>query len=410
MYEVLTGNYGLAGAGVAVSEQSAMCVSAVYASIGLLGGAVATLPFNQFERTDGGLDRYDSDLWWLFNEQPWENWTAASAWSYAVQSIGIKGDGYWRIRRVTPYTNAIQGFEPYHPDRVRAQRYQGRNVYTMFNEDGTVDTIDQDDILHFPGLGFDGLRSITPIRAALRNSVGIALAADEFAGAFFRNGARPDFALTTDETLDDEVIDTLRRTWAEKHSGVGNSHLPAILEGGLKVQELTLSAEDAQLLMTRKFQIEDIARIYGVPPHMIGYTEKSTSWGAGIEQMSIGFLRYTLARYLDPMQQEINRKVWPRSRKIFGAFKRDALLQGDAKAQSEYHSKALGGPGAQGWMTIDEVRAEKGLKPVPGGNRLIFAGSLPAPTTDKSKPDDGSNTDENNLENGDALDAQSAGE
>ena len=281
----------------------------------------------------------------------------------------------------------IVGFEPIHPDRVQVVRQDGRNYYLVQTDEGTIETIDQDDMLHFPGIGFDGKRSLTPIRAALRTPAGIALAADEFAGAFFKNGARPDFALRTEKDIKPEQAALLRETWAARHAGPSNAHLPAILTGGLEVQQLTMSSEDAQLLATRKFQVEDIARIFGVPPHMIGYTEKTTSWGSGVEQMSIGFVRYTLSRYLDAIQQEINRKVWPRSTRIYGEFNRDALLEGDAKAQAEYFAKALGGPGTQGWMTINEVRKLKNLKPIEGGEKLIFAGTNEDPEPD-SKPEE----------------------
>lgn len=392
MYDVLTGGFSAVGAGMAVTEQSAMSVSAVYASVGLIGGAIAALPFHIYKRSKDGRERYDSDLWYLFNEQPWDNWTAASAWSWVAQSIALRGDGYWRIRRVSPYSNQIQGFEPLHPGKVMPRREKGRNVYLVINEDGVLETVDQDDMLHFPGIGFDGLSSMTPIKAALRHGAGIALAADEFAGAFFKNGARPDFALSTEKALTKDQVESLRATWASRHQGVGNAHLPAVLQGGLKVEPLTMKAEDAQLLATRKFQVEDVARIFGVPPHMIGFTEKTTSWGSGVEQMSIGFVRYTLRRYLDSMRQEVNRKVWPKSRLFFAEHNTDALLEGDAKAQAEFLSKALGGPGTQGWMTINEVRRLKNLPPIEGGNELIFSGAAaaadaPSPESDPAEPE-----------------------
>ena len=387
MYDILTG--GLSGnAGIPVTEATVMTVGAVYACVALIGGAIAALPFHLFKRTPGGRDRYESDLWWLFNESPWHNWTAAAAWSYAAQSIGLRGDGYWRIHRVTPYTNAIAGFEPLHPAAVQPWRLTGGEVvYLVQTLDGPIDTVAAADMLHFTGVGFDGLRSLTPIRAALRGAGGIALAADDYAAAFFRNGARPDFALKTPGKLTDEAANLLRNTWSARHGGSSNAHLPAVLTGGLDVQQLTMSAEDAQLLSTRKFQVEDIARIFGVPPHMIGYTEKSTSWGSGIEQMSIGFVRYTLGRYLDAMRQEINRKIWPKSRIYFAEHQLDALLEGDSKTQAEYFAKSLGGPGSQGWMTINEVRHLKNLPPVPGGERIIFAGSSAAPAIESEAPD-----------------------
>ena len=407
MFDILTGGFGFGGAGVPVTEQTAMCVSAVYACVGLIGGAIAALPYHLYRRMAGGRERYDSDLWWLFNESPWGPWTAASAWQFAAQSIALKGDGFWRIRRVTPYTNAIEGFEPYHPDKVQTILEGGDILYLAQNDKGKIETIPAADMLHFPGIGFNGLRSLTPIRAALRAPAGIALAADEFAGAFFKNGARPDFALKTPGALKEDQAKLLRDSWANRHSGPANAHLPAILTGGLEVQQLTMTAEDAQLLATRKFQIEDIARIFGVPPHMIGYTEKTTSWGSGVEQMSIGFVRYTLRRYLDAIQQEINRKIWPKSRLLFGEFLVDALLEGDSKAQAEWFSKALGGPGSQGWMTINEVRRLKNLPPVAGGEKLIQAGAaatVPAPNTDAEDPAADQKPEEN-----DAPDAEAAG-
>lgn len=412
MFDILTGSYGQMGAGIPVTEHSVMAIGAVYACVSIIGGALASLPFHLYKRLAEGRERFDSDLWWLFNESPWPTWTAASAWSFATQSIGLKGDGFWRIHRVSPFSNAIQGFEPYHPDRVFVIQEKGRNYYTVTNVNGTQETIDQDDMLHFPGIGFDGRRSITPIRAALRPAGGIALAADEFASAFFRNGARPDFALTTPGKLSQDAAQLLRTTWADRHSGPSNAHLPAVLSGGLDVKELTMSAEDAQLLSTRQFQVQDIARIFGVPPHMIGYTEKSTNWGSGIEQMSIGFVRYTLRRYIDAMAQEINRKIWPRSRIYFGEHNTDALLDGDSKAQAEYFAKALGGPGNQGWMTINEIRRLKNLKPIDGGDKLVFAGasqsSLKPTQPDIEDPED-PETDPLPEEE-DAPDAQAAGQ
>lgn len=412
MYNVLTGGFGFAPAGVNVTEHSAMCVSAVYACVGLIGGAIAALPYHLYKRMEDSRERYNSDLWYLFNESPWNNWTAASAWSYAAQSIGLKGDAFWRIHRVTPYTNAIQGFEPYHPDRVNVFRQNGRNFYRMLSSEGVLETVDQDDVLHFPGIGFDGIRSMTPIRSALSTSAGIGLAADQFAGSFFKNGARPDFALKTAGKLSDDSAKLLRETWMNRHSGAENAHLPAVLTGGLEVQQLTMNAEDAQLLGTRKFQVEDIARIFGVPPHMIGYTEKTTSFGTGVEQMSIGFVRYTLSRYLDAISQEINRKVWPRSTRIYGEFNRDALLEGDAKAQAEYFAKALGGPGSQGWMTVNEVRKMKNLQAKPDNDDIIKAGSSNTAPDQQDKPDgnqddnpDGQDNQDPNKEGSDASHA-----
>lgn len=387
MYEILTGGLGSV-AGQHVTERSAMSVAAVYACVGLIGGAIASMPFHLFRRTDTGRDRYDSDLWWLFNESPFDGWTAASAWHFASQSVALRGDGFWQIHRASAYTNTIIGLEPLLPALVdKGSRKKPTDPYPVIDRStGALRYVDPADMLHFPGIGFDGLCSLTPIQAALRPAASIAMAADKYAGAFFSNGARPDFAIVHPGSPTKEQRDSYREEWVKKYSGVGNAHLPAILAGGMDVKQLTMSAEDAQLLSTRKHQVEDVARIFGVPPHMIGYTEKSSSWGSGVEQMSIGFVRYTVGRYLDAMAQEVNRKVWPRNRQVFGEFNRDSLLEGDTGQQSNYFSKALGGPGTQGWMTVNEVRRLKNLPPIAGGDQLVQAG---APAKTNPNPPEG---------------------
>lgn len=373
LYSLLT---GANGTGPAVSERTAMCVSAVYASVGLIGGAIASLPFHIYKRNGDGRERYDTDLWWMFNESPTPSWTSASAWQFTMQSILLKGDSFWKITRKGPYSPDIAGFTPIHPDFVLVVRQDdGTNLYVV-NESGVQTTYMADDILHFTGLGFNGLRSMTPIAYALRTAAGTSLAADEHAAAFFQGGARPDHAIEVpaEVKLSPDQKDLIRETWSKQRNSFGKGQTP-VLTGGMKVVPLTLPADDAQLLQTRQFGVEEIARIFGVPPHMIGKTDASTSWGTGIEQMSIGFVRYTLRRHMDMIQQEINRKVWPRSRMIFGEFSTDALLDGDSKAQAEYFGKALGGPGTQGWMTVNEVRKLKNMKPIEGGDELIRSGA-----------------------------------
>lgn len=358
---------GLSGA---VSEAQAMRVGAVYASVGLIGGAIAALPFHIYERTQDGRSRVDDDLWWLFNESPHSAWTAASAWLYAAQSILLEGDAYWQILRASKYSPKIVGFEPHHPKAVRAKRINGRNHYTIYaaRDDGSIERreLDQDDVLHFPGIGFNGLRSVTPIQAALGNTADLALAADNHASAFFRGGARPDQAIVVPAgtKVTDDQRTLMRETWSGQRQHYNETGIPPILVGGMDIKPLTLNANDAQLLQTRQQSVEDIARIMGVPPHMIGKTDASTSWGSGIEQMSIGFIRYTLTRHLDAIRQEINRKCWPRPQRRYGEHNVEALLEGDSKAQAEYLGKALGGPGAQGWMTVNQVRRLKNMPPI----------------------------------------------
>jgi HK97 family phage portal protein len=379
-----------------VSESSAMRIGAVHASVALIGGAIAAMPFHLYQRIATGRERYDSDVWWLLNESPCPAWTAASAWQFALQSILLRGDGFREIQRASPYSPRIIGFEPIHPDAMSVERVDGRNRYTYWvsTSSGTVERRikDQDDILHFPGVGFDGLRSLTPIAAALGHAASLALDADNYASAFFRGGARADHAVVVPPTLklDEDQKALLKESWAAQKQHYNATGVPPFLVGGMDIKQLTINANDAQLLETRQQSVEDIARIMGVPPHMIGKTDASTSWGSGIQQMSIGFVRYTLGRHLDNISQELNRKLWPRSKIYYGEFNRDALLEGDSKEQAEYLGKSLGGPGSQGWTTVNEVRRLKNLPPIdePWANTVQRAGSKPlASSTDQPNPD-----------------------
>lgn len=373
--------FNLLTAGGATSESIALSVSTVYACVSLIGGAIGSLPFKIYRRTEKGRERVDSDLWWLFNEAPTDNWTAASAWDLVAQSNLLRGDAYWRILRRSPLSPQIVGFEPLLPNWVKGKRdSDGRLLYTITYPDRPRETIEQSDMLHFPGVGFDGVRSLTPLQYALRHGVGIAAAADEFSAEFFRSGAATDTVLSTSGKVNDEQRKELKDRWFEQQSGL-KARTPLVLSGDWKVERLSLSAQDAQLLASRQFQVEELCRIFGVPPHMAMKTDAQTSWGSGIEAMSIGFVRYTLRRHLTRIEQEINRKVWPRSLRTYGEFETDALMSGDSKAQAEYFAKALGGPGSQGWMIVNEVRALKNLPPIEGGDKLIFAGATDASGT-----------------------------
>lgn len=172
----------------------------------------------------------------------------------------------------------------------------------------------------------------------------------------------------TDGNMTEEQARLLRATWGERHSGVANSHLPAVLTGGLKIQELTMSPVDAQILETSKWDLEEICRILGVPPFMVGSTEKTTSWGSGVENMSRGFVKFTLLRDLVKFNQEFNRKLWPSRQKLFVEFDVSGMERGDLKTENDALRIALGRAGEPGWMTQNEVRHIKLLPPVEGGD------------------------------------------
>lgn len=350
-----------------VTATTAMRVSAVYAGVQLIAGAISTLPLPIYKRTKDGRERVEHDYWWLLNEQPHEDLSAAVFWEYMIAAKLFYGDAFAEILRPHYNSNKASGFIPLHPQTVTPFR-DNKKLFYKVTEDGRDRVISPADMIHIPSLGFDGLSSPSAITFAARQAVALALSANEHNEKFFDNGARPDFALKTPGNLTKEQSDLLRTTWAQKHAGVKNSHVPAVLTGGLEIQELTLSAQDAQLLETCNFQIEEIARILGVPPHMIGHTEKTTSWGSGVENMGRGFVKFTLSRDLVKIEQELNRKLWPTREKYFVEFNVAGLERGDLKSENEALRVALGRAGEPAWMTVNEVRRIKNLPPVEGGD------------------------------------------
>lgn len=380
-----------AASGVYVSAETAMAVSAVYACVSRITGGISTLPCHVYERTwDAQRQEYsrrrvdDADLWWLLNEQPSSAYTAALHWEQTLIHELLRGDGFTWIRRKPSGKIAELIPLPWSavtPERLTKDDITSRLVYAV-NDGLTRRGVDQDDMLHIPGLGFDGVRGRSVIAQAARNAAGNALAMDEYSGRFFANGAHPSIVIKAQGKVSDELRQTMQRAWVETYGGLQNAHRkPLILSEGLEAREFAITAEDAQLIEARKFQVVDVARAFGVPPHMIGETSASTSWGSGIEQMNIGFSLYTLQPHLVRIEQELNRKLFPRSARYFVEFDREALLQADSTAQANFFKGALGGPGSgPGWMSVNEIRRRKNLPPVEGGDKLFRpAEGAPAP-------------------------------
>lgn len=361
--------------GMNVTPDSAMRVAAVYACVNKIAGAISTLPLHQYQ-TDGDIKARQprDDLWYKLNEQPSDQFTAASHWEGVSTAQLLRGDGFTWIRR--SITGSIKELLPMPWSSVIPVRQPDGSVryYINLPDYGITTWLESSDVLHFPGFGFDGVKSMSVIRQAARAAVGNALAMDEYSGKFFANGAHPSIVLQAANKMSPEQAQDLRNAFVQKYSGLDNAHrLPLVLTEGVTAQEISMSAEDSQLLEARKFQVVDIARAFGVPPHMIGETSASTSWGSGIEAMSRAFVTYTLQPHLVRIEQELNRKLFPRNANKIIQFDRDALIEGDSAAQAAYNRAALGGPGTgQGWMSVDEVRKSKGLAPMGGAAAEIF--------------------------------------
>lgn len=358
-------------AGVVVTPQAALKVAAVYACVRILAGVIGALPLPVFERDGEDRRPFKHPLWWLLNEQPNERMTATSFWEFVLANNLLYGDGLAVIRR--NQNNVIEAFVPVDARAttvrtIKVARFKYRQIYTVSDGDETYG-VEAADMLHFPGLGFNGERSMSVIQYAAHNAIGIAIAGDQHSGNALATGLTSRVALEAPAgtRLDDEQVENLRKQFIERYgmspTGGPNSALPLILTNGLKANALTINAVDAQLIESRKFQVVDIARAFGVPPFMIGETEKSTSWGSGLEQQVLGFVKFTLQPILRRIEQELNRKIWPTRERYFTEFNVNGLLRGDAKSRADFYRAALGGAQGDGWMGVDEVRKLENLPP-----------------------------------------------
>lgn len=380
--------FGVAPSGTTVSATSAMRVSAVAACVSKIAGAIVSMPIHEYS-LDGGeiparLPR--SELWYQLNEQPSPQYTAASMWEGVSMAQLLRGDAFgllrWRMN------GSLREILPLPWGCVSPIRTPGEGVRYYVNSPahGISTWFDPSDILHFPGLGFDdtSMRSMSVIQFGARSAIGNAMAMDEYSGKFFENGAHPSIILQSDKRMNEQQIVSLQAAFASKYAGLANAHrIPLVLTEGTTAKELSLSAEDAQLLEARKFQVMDIARAFGVPGFMINEATGSTSWGSGLETNSRAFVQYTLQTWLRKIEQELNRKIYPRNNGRFLEFHREALYETDLKALGEYFRAALGGPGAgDAWMSQDEVRRRLRMPPIDGGDKIFRA-----PRDNGKKPD-----------------------
>lgn len=363
----LFGAGSMAG-GMYVNEKTAMQLSAVHGCVRVITSALSILPLHLYREGDNGREKaHAHPLKKLLNLQPNPRFTSSAFRKYVGKSNLLRGDGFAEI--VRGRRGAPVGFLPHHPDFVQVERVGERLQYYVL-DNGKARGVQQEDMIHIPGLGFDGVRSESVVTHYARNAVGGALAADRHASRFFEDGTMQRFAIQQKGKMSPDGVEALRNQWVDTYGGASKSSKPLILTEGSEVKELSLSAQDAQLLETRSFNVSDICRFFGVPPHMVGHTEKSTSWGTGIEQQSIGFVIYCLQPYLVDFEQELNRKLFPEE-DFFFEFETGGLLRGDSKAQSESFRAALGGSGGPGYRTQNEIRKLLNLPPIDGGDELV---------------------------------------
>lgn len=366
--------------GMIVNEQTAMRFSAVFACVRLLGGAIASAPVKIYRRgnADGRELAQGHSNAAMLRIRPNRFMTAATFWKYMGQAKVLQGNAFAHILRtkggqavalypLNPRNVAVHWAWELGLDKLPGVEHN-RLFYRVTWEDGAQSVIDQDDMLHVPNVGWDGKRGLSTITAAAQG-IGLGLAAEKSSAAFFANGMQAAFALQYPAKLAPEAVDMIRAHIGDRYSGAGNHHKPFVLTEGGEIKQLTMTADDAQLIESRQFSVIDICRFFGVPPVMVGETAKTSSWGSGVEQMARWFTTFTLNDHLTAFEQELEVKIF-RGDGHFAEFDESELTRGDTKTRGEFYRTARGSMQEPGFMTINEIRAAEGLPPVSGGDAL----------------------------------------
>ncbi|CAM3183272.1 MULTISPECIES: phage portal protein [Streptococcus] len=372
--------FGRTTSGQNVDEFKAMQTTAVYACVRILSEAIASLPIHVYERTDKGKEkRVDHPLYFLLHDEPNPEMSSFVFRETLMSHLLIWGNAYVQIIR--DRSGNVISLYPLLPDKMSVHRDSRGILYYKYQrqteenpnitETGTV-ILPQEDVLHVPGLGFDGLIGYSPIALA-KNAIGMTLATEEYGASFFRNGANPGGVLEHPGILKDPK--RVRDSWNEVYKGVANAHKVAVLEEGMKYTQIGIPPEEAQFLQTRKFQINEIARLYRIPPHMVGDLEKSSF--SNIEQQSLEFVKYTLDPWVVRFEQSFKRALFlPEEKKThFIKFNVDGLLRGDY--QSRMNGYAVGRQ--NGWLSTNDIRELEDLNLLSdeeGGNLYLINGNM----------------------------------
>lgn len=350
--------------GIRVNTTSAMRSAAVFRCVALKSGIVAALPLNVYERTPNGRKLANNHrLYPILHDEP-NDLMSAFIWKELIEAnLMLAGNHY----SVIEYDNAsrILGLLPIMPQAARVERINGRNRYTFFLSDGQ-EVLDQDEVVHVPGVGFDGIRGLSPIEWAGRQPIGISMAMDDFVGRMHANSVRPSGWIETPAGIKPEGLRRLRLEVENLYSGTSNTGRTLLLDSGTKWNSMGMSLQDAQTLESRHYQVLDIARLFGIPPHMIGEVDRTTSWGTGIEQQVIAFLKFCIDPDLTRIENELNRKLFKAP--YYCEFNREAMTAMDAKTQAELFASGIQNAG----YTPNEVRRMRNLPDLPGGDELYI--------------------------------------
>ena len=363
--------FGASSSGKSVNEKTALQTTAVYACVRILAETIASLPLHTYRYSPGGKEKaLDHPLYCLLHSEPNPEMTSFVFRETLMGHLLLWGNAYAQVIR--DGRGRILGLYPLLPSKMLVNRTDQGILFYQYEKDGRTYFLPDTDVLHIPGLGFDGLVGYSPIAMA-KNAIGMAIATEEYGAKFFANGASPGGVLEHPGVVKDPG--KIRESWNAVYQGSGNAHRVAVLEEGMKFQPIGIPPEQAQFLETRKYQLNEIARIFRIPPHMIGDLEKSSF--SNIEQQSLEFVMYTLDPWVIRWEQAISRALFTDSekRQYFVKFNVDGLLRGDY--QSRMNGYAVGRQ--NGWLSANDIRELENLNRIPpelGGDLYLINGNM----------------------------------
>ena len=363
--------FGLSSSGQTVNERTALQTAIVYACVRVLSETIASLPLHTYRYTTNGKEKaIEHPMYYLLHSEPNPEMTSFMFRETLMGHLLLWGNAYAQIIR--DGRGKVVGLYPLLPNKMVVNRNNQGQLYYQYEKDGQTYILNRYEVLHIPGLGFDGLIGYSPIAMA-KNAIGMAIATEEYGAKFFANGANPGGVLEHPGVVKDPA--RIRESWNAVYQGSSNAHRVAVLEEGMKFQSIGIPPEQAQFLETRKFQINEIARIFRIPPHMVGDLEKSSF--SNIEQQSLEFVMYTLDPWVVRWEQAIQRALFSESekRQYFVKFNVDGLLRGNY--ESRMNGYAVGRQ--NGWLSANDIRELENMNRVSaelGGDLYLINGNM----------------------------------
>ena len=354
----LTGLFGTSKTGVQVSEDNALTFSAVYAAVRIISETIASIPLNVYQ-ADGEtrVKAVGHPIQDLLAKAPNSVSSTFTFREAMAANLVLHGNAYAKIEMNA--AGRPTALIPLNPMKVEVKVVDGEKVYIFADKHTYLDY----EIIHFVGLSFNGLTGKSPLAVA-REAVAIGLAAQEYGARFYSNGANTGGVITAPGRLNTEVIKRLKESWNRANSGNSNAHGTAILEEGMKYEKIGLDPEAAQFLQSRKFQVNEIARIFRIPPSYLADLENSST-RANVEQQAIQFVRDCITPYVRRMEVELNRKLFREDEpNLYAYFTVEGLMRGDLKGRYDAYATAR----QWGWLSVNDIRDLENLNPVEGGD------------------------------------------